>query len=373
MKKIFTFAALGAIATAVAFSSCKKKDDGGSNNSSDNFDRKAMLTNWGNNLIVPAYKNLNDAANSMDAAANAFSQNPDANGLMTLQTAYLNTYKAWENASAFDLGPADDGYLSLAMNTFPTDTGIISSNITAGTYNLSAASNIAAQGLPALDFLLYGKANNNDVLQLFTTDSKAANRKAYLTALTGLVRSKVNAVYTAWSTGGYLNTFINASGTDVGSSLGLLINGSIEDYEVLKNNKLGIPLGKMSMGTIYPEKVEAFYSKNSVMLALMQLQNMQNLYLGKSDAGDGPGLDDYLVQLNAQYNGGSLNDAIKAQFTVAITKLQAVAEPLSGNIQTNPADANAAYTEIQKLLVLLKTDMTSALGVAITFGDNDGD
>jgi predicted lipoprotein len=32
-----------------------------------------------------------------------------------------------------------------------------------------------------------------------------------------------------------------------------------------------------------------------------------------------------------------------------------------------------AYKEIQKLLTLLKTDVSSALGVQISFMDNDGD
>ena len=53
--------------------------------------------------------------------------------------------------------------------------------------------------------------------------------------------------------------------------------------------------------------------------------------------------------------------------------VKALSDPLSTNITTNNTAVVAAYTELQKLVVLLKTDMTSSLSILITFGDNDGD
>ncbi len=51
--------------------------------------------------------------------------------------------------------------------------------------------------------------------------------------------------------------------------------------------------------------------------------------------------------------------------------MQAVPDPLSNSIVNSQAVVNAAYLEIQKLVVLLKTDMPSSLGVLITYEDND--
>ena len=48
-------------------------------------------------------------------------------------------------------------------------------------------------------------------------------------------------------------------------------------------------------------------------------------------------------------------------------------DPLSQGVQGNTAPIEAAYNEIQKLVVLLKTDMPSAMGILITYVDNDGD
>jgi len=85
--------------------------------------------------------------------------------------------------------------------------------------------------------------------------------------------------------------------------------------------------------------------------------------------GDGKGFADYLNALNKQ----SLNNSIIAQFDVAISKLEAIPDPLSNSLTTQPAAVNTAYGEVQKLLTLLKTDLASALGVQISFMDNDGD
>jgi predicted lipoprotein len=56
-----------------------------------------------------------------------------------------------------------------------------------------------------------------------------------------------------------------------------------------------------------------------------------------------------------------------------IEKLDAVPDPLSESFISNATHVEDAYKEIQKLLTLLKTDVSSALGVQISFMDNDGD
>ncbi len=323
---------------------------------------------------MPAYQLLNTTTVKLDSITGAFNQLPNTTNLANLQSAFKDAYQAWQACSPFGFGPADQQSLNVSFNTFPTDTAAINANIASGSYDLGTIANLKAKGFPAIDYLLFGiAADNNSIVQLYTTDSKASGRKQYLAALSAEIKSKTGTVLTAWQSGNYINTFINAAGTDVGSSLGQLVNGLAYDMDVIKNYEIGIPLGKQSMGTLFPQKVQAYYSAISARLTLLHLQTMQNIYLGKGAPGDGTGMDDYLVQINAQYNGGSLNDAIKAQFGVATGKVQALADPLSATIQNNTTAVNAAYTEIQKLLVLLKTDMPSAMGVLITYADNDGD
>lgn len=374
MRSLLKINLLAGLVLVVFILACKKKDkkDNTPDPSKIDFNRAAMLANYHSNLIVPAYTNLSRASQKLDSLVSVFTSNPDSAGLVTLQEGFKDLYRSWQSASSYGFGPADDGSLSRNMNTFPADTAKINANITSGSYNLDAILNNDAKGLPAMDYLLFGLAGTKAAtVAKYTTDSKMVNRKKYLKDLSTYVRTNTAAVLSNWNS--YASTFLNATGTDVGSSLGQMINEMDVDLEILKNYKLGIPMGKQSMGILFPNKVEAYYSGISSELLLLQLQSLQNIYLGRNKTSDGLGLDDYLAAANAQYASGSLNDAIKNQFSAAITKLQALPSPLSSAISNNQTLLNETYIELQKLLVLLKTDMPSALGVLITYEDNDGD
>jgi predicted lipoprotein len=355
------------------FASCKKKD---SQSEKPQYDRVSMLTNIGNNIVIPNYLAFHIQADKLDSAITDFNAAPDAIKLTNLQGIFKDTYRSWQVCTVFEFGPASDAFLNLNLNTFPTNVNDINSNIASGTYDLNAASNIDAKGFPGIDYLLFGSAaDNNAILALYTSDANATNRKNYLAALSAEIKTKASTVYNAWiPTGGnYINTFLHASGTDNGSSVGYLVNQLSSSEELLKNYKIGIPNGEQSAGTPFPSKVEALYSGISVELAVLQLQSLQNLFLGKSSQGDGPGFDDYANFTGASFNGTILGTAINNQFNSAIAKLQAIPDPLSNSVSNNNATVHAAYLELQQLLVLLKSDMPAALGVLITYNDNDGD
>jgi predicted lipoprotein len=155
-----------------------------------------------------------------------------------------------------------------------------------------------------------------------------------------------------------------------------LLNSFDQDLEILKNYRLGAPLGLVFTTTTSPTQVEAYYSGISAQLALTQLKALQSIYLGTGVYGNGLGLTTYLTNSKAVYStytGASLDSTIKSEIALDITDLEGVADPLSATIQTSPAVATDAFNKTQQLVVLLKTDMPSLLGVAITYGDNDGD
>jgi predicted lipoprotein len=366
MKRIKFILPVIAILIAAAVIQACKKSGAPPSTTGGSFDRKGMLTNLSTNIIVPGYA-------AFDSAITDFNTSPNATKLTGLQAIFKTAYEKWQSVSTFDFGPAATENMRISVNDFPADVNQINSNISAGTYNLASLSALPAQGLPAMDYLLFGTGvDNNAILVAYTTDSQAANRKTYLATISALIKTKADYVFNVWKTN-YPATFINASGTDVGSSIGQLTNELNEDFEVLKNYEIGIPSGTESMGTVFPQKVQAYYSKISLQLALLHLQAIQNIYLGQSAQGNGLGFDDYLTFAKAQYNGGSLGTAISIQFTTAAAKLNALTDPLSAAITANPTAVNAAYAALQLQTVLLKTDMPSALGILITYGDTDGD
>jgi predicted lipoprotein len=376
MKRIFLLFFSGAVILLLAINfSCSKAviNNGGATDT--------VLLNIGNNIILPSYNSLAIATDSLDSAVINFNANPTSTKLSNLQTLFKTAYTAWQSASPYDyLGPASGAQPPLlSINIFPVTTSQVDSNISKNNDNVNTFVNTVAKGFPALDYLLFG-TDNVTLLTDYTTDFLAANRRAYLAAVAVDIKTEANAVYFQWSagSGNYINTFVNGTGTSVSGSLGLLLNSLDQDFEVLKNDRLGIPLGLIPVGSslpLAPTEVEAYYSGISLQLAIKQLKTIQGIYLGTAQQGNGLGLNTYLThaeqQNNLRYHGGLLSDTIKTDFTLALSELQAVPNPLSANLSNS--NATAAFATIQQLVTLLKTDMPSDIGVLINYGDNDGD
>lgn len=350
---------------------CKDKNKG-KVNPGDSYDKSGMLNNIGSQLAMPAYANLKLSIDTLQTAATAFTTSPSQQGLLALQTAFTATSVRYQWCSTFELGPAESEILRASFNTFPCDTTQINSNISSGSYDLSSAANIDAKGLPALDYLLY----KNNALNLFTVSPNAVNAKKYLNDIVAEMATKSTKVNNAWvaTSGNYIKTFSENTGSDAGGSIGQLVNQLNYDFELLKNIKIAIPLGKRTLGTPLPDKTEAYYSGLSLTLVTEQLNSIENIYLGRDKAGkDGLGLDDYLDHIGANNGSGSLNSAIKARFAAIKSKLNALQGPLSTAVVNNNAAVDAIYADMQQMVVLMKVDMPSALGVLITYQDNDGD
>ncbi len=370
-KNIFLKAAVGILCLAVVFFSCSKSSSKPSNPGGPvTGTPDATLTNLGTNIIVPAYQQLATSTAAFDLAVAAFNSNPSPGTLTDVQTAFKTAYISWAAVSEFEFGPATDLFLTTHfINSFPTDTVTIRNNVNGAAYAIDGLGNYAAQGFPALDYLLFANGTAT-TLARFTTDATAACAKQYLAALSASLKTKAAAVSNAWSASGgnYLNTFINATGVDAGSSLSLMVNAYVEDFDVnLQNYKVGIPIGMYGPSVLpkSPTKVEAYYSGLSDQLLIKQVQSFQTIYLG--------GLDDKVAATSAVNNGQPLNSVIMTEFTVLLAKIQALPDPLSAGITNNSQAISDAYTEIRKTTVLLKVDLPSALGIKISFQDDDGD
>lgn len=370
MKKIIIILFLFVLAPTLT--DCKKKKTIEEEPIDSSFDKSGMLNNYSSNVVIPNFQIAKNALDSLALAYTNFVAGKTTANLLIVRQKFISAYVAYQHIETFEFGPSEIEIVRANFNTFPTDSSQIKSNINSGTYDLSTVSNLDAKGFPAIDYLLYSKGlTDTQVVDLFINSS---NRIIYLSNCLSEMQSKINTILSTWNNS-YNSAFKNSTGSEIGSSLGMLVNQLNFELDLLKNAKVGIPLGKKTLGVILPEQCEAYYANTiSVKLVSECLLNLENVYLGRSQSGnDGLGLDDYLEALKSQHTSGTLNNAIKNQFNIAKTKVAAIPEPLSSTIQTNPAVVDAAYTELVKLLVLLKTDMPSAMGIVITYQDGDGD
>jgi predicted lipoprotein len=360
---------LGAIALVVGFA-CNDNSGG----STDNFDRQAMLRNYADNLVKPAYSDLQMQADVFHSVVINFNSNPPIATLHNLRVSWSNTYVLWQYANAYNFGPAGEEGLRKGLieeiGTFPASKTKIENAIAAGTWNLEDF-NRDARGLLALEYLIFGKNQSDD--EIVAGFANNVNRRAYLAALAENLRDRVAEVATAWN-GAYRDEFIQNDGTDVGSSTAQLYNEFVRSYESIKNFKLGLPLGKRPGQTqVVPQLVEAYYSDQSIDMLKIHFSAIEAIWYGRAKNGqDGIGFREYLESVE----GG--NDLIAdTEMQLAAVKAALAAVPgtpsLTVQIAGDNSKVEALYTELQKLTRFFKSDMSSLLGIAITFSSGDGD
>jgi predicted lipoprotein len=356
----------------VAIVACDKGDDKQEPTEPGVADRKALLVNAADNIIIPSFENTQAAVATMKTAAENFAANPDVAKLQTLRQRWQAAYLAWQKTELFHFGPADDASLRNYFNIYPTDITLLNSHVSSGNYDLEVLINNKAQGFPALDYLINGLGDDDDaILAYYTTSADAAKWKKYLTDITSIMTTKISAVVSTWKNN-YRNQFVDNTGTGAGSSFSLMVNEYIMYFErFLRSGKYAIPAGAMS-GTAAPEKVEVYYSKTlGTQMAVTALQAAEDFFLGKSfGAGaNGVGLKSYLQGLNAT----PLASNIESQFGVIKTKANALGNSIHQAIVNDRPAVLELYDEFQKQVRFLKVDMVSAIGISITYTDNDGD
>ncbi|OQP63657.1 imelysin family protein [Niastella populi] len=374
MKRSLLLSFLAAVALTAGIFCSKGGDDGG--DADNGFDKTGMLTHYADELILPAYRSLQEKVNSFETLANTFLTTRNTANQQALLDAYKQLHLQFTRVEAFNFGPAVvaaldvylnfNGGLDYNFNTngeltgFSIDSTTIENNIGSGNYDLTqyVRNTFYAQGFAAINYLFFGP----NAIQKF--DANSAARVKYAKDVVSRLKLLVDKVNNDWMA--YRADFISNTKTNVGSPIGNMINNLAYYLDVLKGPRIGWPFGKQSNGTAFPTKVEAYFAGNSSALAQESVRNLKKIFTG---GGSGKGFSDYLVALKKQDLAGQ----VTAQFDMVISKLEALPDPLSATITNAPSNVEAAYKEIQKLLTLIKTDVASATGVQITFMDNDGD
>ena len=353
---LYTF--LIGVSLGILFNSCKKEEEV----PQEEFDKNALATNLSTNVIIPSIDEFNNNIVDLEANFIIFKNDKNQQNLEVLRDSWKQAYLTWQTVKIFDFGPIRNIGMKGAIATYPVDTAGIQNNISSGSYLLSSAANVDAIGLPALDYLLF-RAGALDSLQNITNCSN------YVEDVINKMLSESNTIKSEWAS--YKSTFNESTGTSSTSAFSLFINEFNRDFELAKTAKVGIPLGKQSLDVPLPEYIEARYSGISLELLEASLIALRKVYNGNSYSGAsaGVGLDDYLIHLERS----ELDNTIDSNFGEMINKVQSFSTTFEEALDSNISGLNELYLMLQSHVVHIKTDMTSAFGVLITYQDNDGD
>lgn len=320
------------------------------------FDKKAMLTNVADNIITPEFNEFQADLSNLKSNFQSFEANKTEANLTAVKEAWESAYMTWQTVKIFDFGPVRTMGFKASAGIFPVDTTKIMNNTTAGNQNLSTAANADAIGFSAVEYMLY----QNDALNKFND----ANYTTYTSTLINKMHDDFNTVLNEWNTG-YKSTFETSDGTESTSAFSQMVNEFSRDYELMKNAKVGIPLGKKTLGVVLPDYIESRYAKISFELVTESATALQRVFNG----GSGQGFDDYLKKLGRE----SLASTINTRFNTIISQSNAINLSFAEQLTTDITPLETLYSTIATGVVFIKTDMTSAFGVLITYQDNDGD
>ena len=371
MKKVILFFGL-----LLTITSCSSGGDNPVDQGSD-YDRTALLTNWADNIIVPAYTNYQSKVETLITNTNNFNASPTVENLKTLRTSWLEAYAAYQYVAIYSFGKAEAVNLKECTNAYPTNATGIETNILSGTYNLTLLSQYDKQGFPALDYLINGLANSDEaIVAFYKTNANATNYKNYLVAVNTRLKTNIDLIVTDWNSG-YRNTYVSNNGTSVSSSVNITTNNFVKNLEKdVRSGKVGIPAGVFSNGAKFPEKVEAFY-KNNVSKDLLNIgvHASQDFFNGKhiKDPASGPSLKSYLDYVNAVRDGKKLSDIINTQYTIIFNTNNTLDDSFSNQINADNSKMLTDYDALQQNVIYTKLDMMQALNITIDYVDGDGD
>ena len=348
--------------------------DTNENDSIDNYNRIAILENLTNNIIIPSYEQLQSKMIQLNISSFDFKASQNSSNLTALRKSWKETYIAWQYVEMFNLGKAEEIDFNKAMNTYPCNTTIINQNISNSQYNLSSSdySSWSSQGLPAVDYMLYGLDNDsNNILNIYSGNDGEKNLN-YLEDIISQMLDNTNKVTEYWKNNKDL--IISSNGNTATSSLNLLTNDFIYFYEKgIRANKIGIPCGRWDDWDTYPIGVEAYYRKDlSKQLTLSAINSCVQFFsgVGLNTGTDGQSFDDYLNDINGD---NDLTNDIINKLTTAEEKINSLDNNFRLQMSTDNTKMVEAYDALQKVVVHLKTDMLISLSITVDYADADGD
>lgn len=326
-------------------------------------ERKLMLVSVADNVIVPGYEILAQRCDALVNAVNTLESQPTLENLVSARSAWISALMSWERSQIYDFGPAVNtfGSLNTDIGTFPASTQKIETSIAAGDTSTQDFDR-DKRGFFAIEYLLFG----NDAQQIINSDS--IRRRSYLSAITRHLLVNVQNVRAAWTD--YKSVFVSRSGTDAGSSMSLLFNALNMSYEQAKNYKVAIPAGRVTGQTTSAHRVEAYYSGLSVRALKVHINSVFELWRGTE-----PSTHGFEYYLGVVPQGQRLVDDTKKQMDSVNLALDALddSERLSDLILANDPRVSTLVEQTQKMSRFLKSELSSLIGIAITYSSGDGD
>ena len=327
------------------------------------------------NHVLPRYQRLAAETGALDDAVARFCAGPDAAGLATVRARYHDAMDAWMGVRHLNFGPVELLMRGYRLYFWPEARGKIGSAVSellaagdaaALTPDRFRRASVAAQGLPAAEYLLYGDAT--------ATWGRKGHRCELLAAISGNMRRMADGIRADWQDGDAAFTrSVTGPGPDKPrfrthqDATLAFFKGFHGGLQLIADVKL-TPVVGATIDKARPRAAESRLSGRALRNIVVNLEALQALYLGDG----GPGFSDLVT---AHGGDAKLDPLMRKAFDLTIANARSIELSL-GDAVKDPVErprAEKLKTQVAALKQIVKTRVATALGLAVGFNALDGD
>jgi predicted lipoprotein len=321
--------------------------------------RSQVLRGLVENSAVPQARAVNDAQTALTAQLGELERAPGVPALQAAQAAWKRAVLAWEAARALRIGPVVETRALLRAMYWPVRIEALE-KLHSANQPLDDARidrlGVDVRGMFALEWLLFGAPHTS----LSSASPDAARARALASALSRNVQHYAQLTVQQLGDGDALTASLSH---DEQQSLSRLVELIVVTVEALTNERLA-PLLPTAPKALRALALRGGVSGISGELLLTQLTATAQLYAGERGAGLSA-----LVKAAAP----ALDPHLRSVFREAQARLRALGPSLEPAVERDPESVVRAYVALKQLERALKSELSSALGVTLTFQSGDED
>ncbi|MEL7024105.1 MAG: imelysin family protein [Pseudomonadota bacterium] len=329
-------------------------------------EQERLFQSMGLGIIEPGYVAFASSTEAFMADTSAYCADPAAASIDTLTAAWRATMTAWQSITIVRVGPVEENNRRFRIQFFPDPNNAVVNNVTSLINDAQpidqarvANSPVGAQGLPAMEYLLFDLGGLDDPVE-------GPRRCELAIAITENLDAMADELAAAWDGAGQLQAdFATGSGVfmDRTEVLTGILESLAQETEFVADEKVTRPQQTGAMTT------ESFRSETSRENLVANVAAIR-AFLDRGAADTDYGFRDYLRRA---HDAEAIADQLDSQLATAETGLAALSVSLEAILMgTQTGDIDTIRTSLQDLADSF-IDAAVAADVNLGFNNQDGD
>jgi hypothetical protein len=333
----------------------------------------SYLKSLTDNHILPRYQALSASAEQLHSSTQNFCslETKSADDVQVLQQQWSTLNDSWQRIQWLQTGPVEDLNRHLKLQFWPDTNNAVTRgldslllNPATITADIVRTTNVGAQGIPALEVLLFQQPDT------LVTGLETDKRCEMVTAISDNVRTITTDIYNDWApaSGNFAEQFVtgSVSFSSTQDAVEDIVNDWFVHFEKLKDDKLTYPLTDAAPGDA--AIVEFQYSKQSLESVAANIATIKEVYTAGNDYG-------FNTILQEALDLTALNSQIMVLIEQSISGVEAIEGTLVDGIADDQKRLQLTdlIAQLKELRGLMRQGIIQSMDLNLGFNSTDGD